>query len=467
MQEFYDKKTLFEYAKKSIGIPFRTIDINNRLSSVKGGIGQVMEEGYFGYKINNKSEADFKHLNVELKVTPFKKHNDKISAKERLVLNIINYMKEHALTFETSSFWQKNQSILMMFYEHMSDVPRYDWSISETILYEFPEEDLIIIKNDWETIVNKIRQGKAEELSEGMTIYLGACTKGATSESSYREQPFSSVKAKQRAFSFKQSYMNYLLKNYVFGDKTDPKILKKITYPSSKQLIDTPQEKIVKDMSELKNTGFETYLINKFKPYYGRSQQSLIKQFNLNPTNKSVNEQIASKMLGINGKIAKSEEFIKANLSVKTIRLNRDGKSMKESMSFKHFDFIELTQQDWEESDMFKSVEESRFLFVIFQFNEHNELFFRNVQFWNMPYEDIQEVKKVWLKAKAAIQNGLILTKTIKGTESNLPKSTENPVAHVRPHAQKADDMLPLPDGRKHTKQSFWLNNSYIVSQLD
>lgn len=50
---------------------------------------------------------------------------------------------------------------------------------------------------------------------------------------------------------------------------------------------------------------------------------------------------------------------------------------------------------------------------------------------------------------------------------NNLPKASENRVCHVRPHGRNANDTYELPDGRRFPKQSFWLNNSYILSQLD
>ena len=59
-----------------------------------------------------------------------------------------------------------------------------------------------IEKNKRNLIINKIRAGKAHEISEGDTNYLGACTKGANADS-VREQPFNSIVAKQRAFCLK------------------------------------------------------------------------------------------------------------------------------------------------------------------------------------------------------------------------------------------------------------------------
>ncbi|HSH24229.1 MAG TPA: MutH/Sau3AI family endonuclease, partial [Massilibacterium sp.] len=94
MKEFNTKEELLEYAKQAETLTFGEIDKYNRLSNkkLKGGLGQIIEESYFGYEINSNQAPDFEELGVELKVTPIKElKNGQISAKERLVLNIINY----------------------------------------------------------------------------------------------------------------------------------------------------------------------------------------------------------------------------------------------------------------------------------------------------------------------------------------------------------------------------------------
>lgn len=73
--------------------------------------------------------------------------------------------------------------------------------------------------------MSKVRAGRAHELSEGDTLYLAACTKGANA-SSVRQQPFSTIPAKQRAYSLKSSYMTQILRNYIFGSAEDPHIIK-------------------------------------------------------------------------------------------------------------------------------------------------------------------------------------------------------------------------------------------------
>ena len=51
-----------------------------------------------------------------------------------------------------------------MFYEWLPDIERKDYKIYKSILYTFfPEADLEIIRQDWENIILKIRQGMAHE----------------------------------------------------------------------------------------------------------------------------------------------------------------------------------------------------------------------------------------------------------------------------------------------------------------
>lgn len=58
----------------------------------KGGLGNLLEEVYFGYKANSKQEADFPEAGVELKVTPYEiTKKGELRAGERLVITMINY----------------------------------------------------------------------------------------------------------------------------------------------------------------------------------------------------------------------------------------------------------------------------------------------------------------------------------------------------------------------------------------
>lgn len=105
-------------------------------------------------------------------------------------------------------------------------------------------------------------------------------------------------------------------------------------------------------------------------------------------------------------------------------------------------------------------------MFVIFQERGDGAYVFDRVMFWNIPNDDLEEVHHVWERTVQTIRRGVQLIQTPCGVSNDLPKQTESPVAHVRPHGKDASDKLPLPDGRMMTKQCFWLNNTYIAEQI-
>ncbi len=444
--EYTTKEAILKRAREAIGIPLKEIDKTGRLKTGKGAIGTTIEESWYGYTPNSESEPDFPEAGVELKATPYVRGKSGIRAKERLVCNIINYMEEYSKTFQTSAFWHKCQTMLLMSYEHQEGVPKGDFTIDEAVLFSFPEEDLAIIEKDWETIMEKVRSGQAHLLSEGDTYYLAACTKGANAES-VREQPFSATPAKQRAYSLKAGYMTRILNKYIFGDEES--------------------ERVVKDWHVLQEKSFDQYVVEKVSPYIGMTQAELKARFGVESNAKNLNEVLLARMLDVKGKIAYTDEFQKAGIVPKTIRVRRDG-TIKESMSFPTFDFIQLSQETgWEESTLYNYLAPTKFLFVIFQENEQGELVFDRVKFWNIPVDDLEEVHRVWARTVQTIRRGVRLFRTGRGISNDLPKQSESSVAHVRPHGKDGSDKLPLPDGRMMTKQCFWLNNTYIQKQIE
>lgn len=212
------KEEVLVRAKEAVGIRFGDLMKSKRRgtdAADKGSLGNLIQECHFGYAVNSRSEADFVEAGVELKVTPYKRVKNGISAKERLVLNIIDYMSEYKNTFETSSFWTKNHTMQLMFYEYVPGVPKEQWYVSHVYLWEMQKEPYLDqFRKDWHCIREMIEFGRAHELSEGMTMYLGACTKGANSKS-IRRQPFAEQYAKQRAYSIKGTFMTKMVNEVI------------------------------------------------------------------------------------------------------------------------------------------------------------------------------------------------------------------------------------------------------------
>lgn len=411
----------------------------------KGNLGQIVEERFFHYACNSDARADFYEAGVELKVTPYKINRDgSLAAKERLVLTMIDYYQVVNEKFEESHLWNKSKLILLVYYLYMKEIEyNLDYKISYSKLFTPPAQDRKIIQHDYDIIVSKIKAGKAHELSEGDTLYLGAAPKAATSKDR-RKQPFSEELAKPRAFAYKSSYMTYVLNHYIAPGKT--------TY-----------EPIVRE--DIVDS-FEDYVIEKVNKFQGYSVEELCEEFEVDRQNKpkSLEAILAYRILGIKGNHA--EEFEKASIVVKSIRIGKNDK-IKESMSFPTFRFKELVKEEWEESKFGNYLRETRFLFVVYKFDKNDVLRLRGCQFWNIPYEDLEtDVKLVWEKTKQVLREGLQVIEMNGVHRNNFPKASENPVCHVRPHARNAQDTFELPDGRQYPKQCFWLNNTYIYQQI-
>ena len=104
---------------------------------------------------------------------------------------------------------------------------------------------------------------------------------------------------------------------------------------------------------------------------------------------------------------------------------------------------------------------------VVYKYDEQDRLRLKGCQFWNIPYNDLEgNVKNVWMKTQRVIKEGIHITVKNGRKYNNLPKASDNPVCHVRPHALNAEDTYELPNGEQFPKQCFWLNNSYILMQL-
>ena len=433
-------------ANSVIGKTFGELNNSELKTYNKGSFGHIFEEDVFGYSINSFSEPDFIDAGIELKVTPYKiNKNRTLSAKERLVLNLIDFDNEYKHSFKSSHFWFKNNKIQIIWYLWEDKKKKADYKITHEKLLDLAlSEDLKQIKKDWEDIIKKIKEGKAHEISEGDTMYLGACTKGADEKSSYRKQPKSDIMAKQRAFCFKTSYMTQLVRKYI-GSYEDV-------------------EKIVKDI----NDTFENTINNTVAKYIGKTQKELLKEFNLKSNSKNINRVLINRMFNLKGDIGESEEFQKANIVPKTIRIEENGK-IKESISFPAFKFTDLINQKWSSSDLKEQLENTKYMFFVFK-KMKKDYIFKGVKLWNMPEIDIENhVKIVWKKTRDIIKTGNIVKCIKKGIrKTNFPGTKDNNVCHVRPHARNAKDTakLPFPDkytgAVEYTKHCFWINNNYI-----
>lgn len=441
----YDSSSLdsiYAYAKQFEGSTLRKkcgVDFVEGFAKRKGSLGDAIEESYFGIANNSDPDADFKKVHAELKTTGLKRRKDGgLSAKERLVIQMINYMSVVDETWETSTLQKKLHKLLLIAYLYDKNLNPADYLIMLVELWGVPPEDAPIFKRDWETVVGKIRAGRAHELSGSDTFYLEACTKAATSKNR-RPQPFSPIPAKPRAWAIKSSYMTT-----TFNDLLNAQAI--------------PRQERDRDL------GLAELVRLRFEPYVGLTEDDLARHFGLfdqagtgKHKPKDLCARITKHVLGIE-EDAKIAEFEKAGIKSKTIRLKTNGEP-KESISFPVFKYVDLAARLFEESD-FNGYLHQKYLFVIFREDPTAPSTFRmaEVLFWQMPDSDLLEARACYEEMQRRVRTG--------HAERSVT-SRENRCCHVRPHARNKKDTLPTPYGSQETKKCFWLNARYIASEID
>lgn len=443
----------------------------------KGDIGLLIEK-VLGIDPNSAQRPDFEALGIELKVTPVEATKKGVwRAGERLVITMISYKKEEneiggrRKTYEESHVGQKLAKILLCDYQRPANhtkLENYDRNNNRIVrvgLFSVPEEDLPAVKRDWAKIMDYVYAGRAQELSESLTDYLGACTKGADSSKLVIQGYPPYAPAKPRAFCLKQSYMTYLQNNYVLKDRKaeEPKI---------------------------GGDDFETLALRRMHLYVGKTDAEIadLVGFDMEKNAKDKWARLSFAMMGV--KSNSCEEFEKANIVMKTLRFEPSG-SLRESISLPVQDFLSVLQErDFEDSALYEYFYGTRFLLSIWQKEDvqgDEVCRFVGAAFWGMNAKDIYgPLQECWKLTKSKLMHGVKLVPKYDqngkvSVSNDLPgKSTPGSIAHVRPHTARAFHLIrgkvylndpkastsnafQLPNGDWMTKQSFWLNNDYMV----
>ena len=156
-------------------------------------------------------------------------------------------------------------------------------------------------------------------------------------------------------------------------------------------------------------------------------------------------------------------------------------------MSFPAIKIKKFVNENFENSEIYNFFSEKKFLFVVFKKNEADEYQLTGAKFWNMPIDELETVGMTeWNLYRNKFKKGVNfkIEKQKDGKiiiRNDLPKKSETKIFHLRPHARKSKyvingieygngnckDTDELPNGDKMTKQSFWLNNGYIIKIIE
>lgn len=458
----YDKTnkwSILEFSKKLLGKTLEEAvspDIINPMLG-KGQLGKLVEKYFFGIG-GNEQEPDFSEAGLELKVTPLKELKNKtLAIKERLVCTMIDYTKDQSVDFWESHVYSKCAFMLIPFYLHKKGIPVHQLKFIYDVLWQIPDKDLLIIKHDYDTILAKIRAGKAHELSEGDTEYLGACRKGQKGQKdvfyALPDGTLAAMPAPKRAFSLKTQYMRTILE---FAKKTGGQG----TYNTS-ALVQGYGPNLI-DESELREKSFEEILLGRLEPFFGLTYSEICKKLHVPESKAKHKYAIATNRILTDNetkgkKVTESDEFVKSGIVLKSIRVEQNGK-IKESLSFEAIDYVELMEEDnWYDSRFYELVTQ-RFLFVIYKKSTEagvEDYRLCRAFFWTVPPDGLAEAERYWNNIKENVANNNF-------NPDDYYRLKDHKIFHYRPHARNAADMAENPHGGKVPKYGYWINKSYI-----
>lgn len=464
----------------------------------KGLPGKIVEASYFGYELNSRQEADFDAVGAELKTTAAD-YDDKTSryrSGETISVTQIDFNGPVEDDFYASHLYDKLKMLIVIFYHRNKALAsKLLYKVFFANLFRPSEEDLAIIRSDYREITDKIRIGHAHLLSRSDGTYLSTAPKAR--RSSNMISPFyGGPDIVKRSYTLRKEYVNVILNDYY-------------EHP-------TQEERLITDLRELERMSFTQIIQSRFAQYIGQNIWSIARTLNLQSEghydtqahagipigvmNKSTLSKITARMLGLSS--LRSEEFTKAGIVVKTILFNKRGNN-KEKFRLGDADFMEihtvpplyreLVSEDdenmsgaihtgWEYSELFALLDALKYLCVVFQETPEGEIVFKGTKLWALSDEDIEQAELDWIDIKNVLANGVQLTIGNDGrTYNNFPGVKDARRIHLRPHGEKAfyvdsdgsswgngciNDTELLPDGRRMTRQSYWLNNSFVREQV-
>lgn len=464
--------------------------------SDKGLPGKIIEASYFGYELNNRQEADFVKVGAELKSTPadMDKTTEKYKSGETISVTQIDFSGPIEDDFYKSHLYNKLKMLIVIFYYRNRKLPsKLLYNVIYATLFQPSPEDMAIIESDYHEINHKIRNGRAHELSRSDGTYLSTATK--STKKTFITPYYGGEDIVNRSFTLRKEYVNVILASYYtrirtakeecFLNESEIKDLKRMTF------------------SEKIQQRFEPYLYNSISDiaeelnlFYEQTGADFTK-LNVSEINKSTISVLTARMMGL--KKLRCEEFTKAGIVVKTICFNVHGIN-NQQFRLGDVDFMEIynnpgphveveideetgeqyemIQTGWTDSELYEQLDGLKYLFVVFQEDSDGEIIFKGSKLWAMSDDDINLAYKDWMDVKNILRDGVRLIIGSDGrTYNNFPGVAEARRIHLRPHGDKAfyvgyngetwgngelGDSEPLPDGRRMTRQSYWLSSRFV-----
>ena len=463
-----DEESIMVRAKmlkeKKLGYIFDNtpLDKENENLKNKGMVGNFIQKNWFGIPPNNSPEPDFEEAGIELKCCPIiqKKTKGK-ETDQRTKISSINYFELVDETWLNSHAKKKLNKVLFVFHERIDDLKK--WKKTEVLdvaLWVLSDQDKFnLIEKDWLKANNAVKHGLAHILSESYFSILKTSRAGSGGVNKYGihkdlvKQPVTtfSTYAMKRAFSIDKNYTTQF-----WNEIRQPKSF----------------ESIKDSLNISKTESYRDAFIKSFNPFIGKTIGEISEMSNIPvPTAKSATATIVGIMVGFKRLNSKIKEFSQLGITIKTVPIRTEDKTLFEAISFPSFVIKEFIQEDWEDSTFLNYL--NKIIFVPFSRKNRTEALENRVLekpfFWSPTPSQLELIRTEWELYKKELSQKIIIekipSKNTKGYREkiiNLSKEKDTNAIHIRPHGKDSNDRDEYNYETSVIKQSFWLNKKFV-----
>ncbi|RYV02286.1 DNA mismatch repair endonuclease MutH [Shewanella sp. OPT22] len=185
------------------------IPVPTDLKRDKGWVGQLIE-AELGATAGSKAEQDFQEIGVELKTIPINQNGKPI---ETTFVTFCPLMPPFTASFEESVVFNKIQRVLWVPIEGDRNIPVGDRRIGTPFLWQPDQNEFLLLKQDWEEIIELISLGKVETVTARYGEVMQLRPKGANSKALTETiDEFGKIKqVNPRGFYLKTSFTSQIL----------------------------------------------------------------------------------------------------------------------------------------------------------------------------------------------------------------------------------------------------------------
>lgn len=483
-RNIFSKSVLIEILESALGKTLGEVDKNNVFEKTKlhpkitGIAGDVIEQSVLGYSADSYQTPDLyvDGQDIELKTTGIRKSKKRginYEAKEPMSITAVSPSKIVNESFENSSFWHKLDKLLLVYYLYDSDTTvtaaEYaQFPIKGYQFHEFSDEDKSILMKDWELVKDFIEKLQLEyDCPENEYYRLSSELRSKLmmidTAPKWPNRP---------RFRLKRVALSTIVQKH-FGT----------------QLEQLPVEyKTFRDIDEQLQQFTVLYRGKTIEELISSDYLDIKVKLNKNEdVNKSITEQIVTKMFGAESKkISNIEVFKKSGLIAKTITQTVRGLRTEDTKLFPvDFDEWLIREQIFEESLVYSDFSENQFLFIIFEepieatkLLENKFVGFKRISFDEKFIEN--QVKACWSDVRNKVLNNQLIESIIfnkdgspkinkngmVSTTVNFPKSREFEVFLRGTGADSKDKPVEL-NGISMYRQNLWIKGTVILDMLN